>query len=482
MKKIIKFLLGTVFIICILAGLGYLGLAVYYEDGFSFLTYINGVYCTGKSVEEVNRELNEAYVYEGLEVKCKDGAFYIAAEDIGFTYDYKEPLNHYLEIQNPYLWIENLTDGKKEYTLQPAVCFDEILLYEAVDNVFAKQDVDKGEPVRLELTDIGFQIIDTKLNLFDISKSKEVIKQALTAGKSSINLVDEGCYYDKPYTDEELDLLAFYEILQKFQNRKAVYLFDDEKEELTSADLIKTLSFYKTYQEKKSGFEAGDEKHLVEKYTDADNNLLIDEDSLSELLDEKLSLYNTYQNHTFVTHDGRTLQIKGGTYGNKINMKTEKKELLAFLQSSQTEFIRTPEYSKEAPRKGKDDIGGTYIEVDIGQQKMFYYRNGELFIETDVVTGKNNATREEVCYVYAKQKNRTLRGADYESFVYYWMPVSGGIGIHDATWRSEFGGDIYLKNGSHGCINTPVDIAKQMYEVMEIGTPCILYYALEEAK
>ena len=118
--------------------------------------------------------------------------------------------------------------------------------------------------------------------------------------------------------------------------------------------------------------------------------------------------------------------------------------------------------------------------MDIGQQKMFYYRDGELYLETDVVTGKNNATREEVCYVYGKQKNRVLRGPGYASPVKYWMPVSGGIGIHDSSWRSKYGGDIYIKNGSHGCINTPLEIVEQMYEVMEVGTPCILYYGLEE--
>ena len=111
---------------------------------------------------------------------------------------------------------------------------------------------------------------------------------------------------------------------------------------------------------------------------------------------------------------------------------------------------------------------------------MFYYIDGELFAETDVVTGKNNATREEVCYVYAKQRNRVLRGPGYASFVKYWMPVSGGIGIHDASWRDEYGGDIYIRNGSHGCINTPLEVVEKMYEVMEVGTPCILYYGLEE--
>ena len=58
----------------------------------------------------------------------------------------------------------------------------------------------------------------------------------------------------------------------------------------------------------------------------------------------------------------------------------------------------------------------------------------------------------------------------------FWMPVNGGIGIHDASWRSKYGGDIYIKGGSHGCINTPYDAMKELYEMVEIGTPVIMFY------
>ena len=476
MKKAIKILIGTVFLICILAGLGYLGLAVYYENGFSFMTYINGIYCTGKSVEAVNYELNEAYDYEGLTVVSNAESFYIPASEIAYSYDYKEPLNHYLSVQNPYLWGENLTEGKKEYTLLPAVCYDKELLDELISPILDKQVPKEKIEVSLELTQEGFVIKDNKQGLLDTAKAKEAIIQALLESKDSVNLMDAGCYYDEPYTADEETILSFYKMLDTFQKRKVSYIFDKENETFASSDLVKTLLFYNAY----SNGNITEQSDLFSEYTDEYGNLLIDEENVSALLDEKLEPYNTYQNHIFTTHDGRELQIKGGTYGNKIAMKNEKKELLTFLQSEKTEFIRTPEYTKEAPIKGINDIGDTYIEVDIGQQKMFYYRDGELFIETDVVTGRNNATREEVCYVYSKQKNRILRGPGYESFVYYWMPVSGGIGIHDATWRSKFGGEIYIRDGSHGCVNTPLEIVEQMYEVMEVGTPCILYYGLEE--
>lgn len=139
---------------------------------------------------------------------------------------------------------------------------------------------------------------------------------------------------------------------------------------------------------------------------------------------------------------------------------------------------REPEYKVRAWGKGEDDIGDTYIEVDIEAQHLYYYVDGELALETDVVTGnagRRMNTPKAVCYVYGKQKNRVLRGPNYATFVYYWMPVNGNIGLHDATWRKEFGGEIYKTNGSHGCINMPKDKAGELYEMVEIGTPCIVF-------
>ena len=55
------------------------------------------------------------------------------------------------------------------------------------------------------------------------------------------------------------------------------------------------------------------------------------------------------------------------------------------------------------------------------------------------------------------------------------MPFNGGIGIHDASWRKTFGGNIYLTNGSHGCINTPPDLAHKIFANIKASTPIICY-------
>ena len=56
------------------------------------------------------------------------------------------------------------------------------------------------------------------------------------------------------------------------------------------------------------------------------------------------------------------------------------------------------------------------------------------------------------------------------------MPFNGGIGMHDAYWRSSFGGRIYKTNGSHGCINLPPAVAKTIYENISAGMPVLCYH------
>ena len=100
------------------------------------------------------------------------------------------------------------------------------------------------------------------------------------------------------------------------------------------------------------------------------------------------------------------------------------------------------------------------MDLDIsGLGKMNFYQLFPLYAE-------------ELKY---KQANATLRGPGYACPVRYWMPFNGGIGIHDATWRGSFGGSIYVYNGSHGCINTPLSLAGTIFNEIEQGVPIVCY-------
>ena len=118
-----------------------------------------------------------------------------------------------------------------------------------------------------------------------------------------------------------------------------------------------------------------------------------------------------------------------------------------------------------------------FVEVSLVEQKLWLFKNGNLILETDVVTGRQNSTRETPKGSYSiktKTRNRTLRGPGYEAFVSYWMPFYKGYGLHDANWRRRFGSNIYARNGSHGCINIPPRFAPVVYNNVEVGTTVII--------
>ena len=74
-----------------------------------------------------------------------------------------------------------------------------------------------------------------------------------------------------------------------------------------------------------------------------------------------------------------------------------------------------------------------------------------------------------------KKRNYTLVGEGYSSPVSYWIPFNKNVGLHDASWRSYFGGNIYKTNGSHGCVNLPTSVAKKIYKNVKKGEPVIVY-------
>ena len=117
-----------------------------------------------------------------------------------------------------------------------------------------------------------------------------------------------------------------------------------------------------------------------------------------------------------------------------------------------------------------------YIDVSISEQRLNYYEYGKLILSSDIVTGVNNGTPTGNYRVLNKARNVTLKGANYTSFVNYWIAFIGhSYGIHDASWRTNFGGSIYKYNGSHGCINMPYTNVSKLYNMVEIGTPVYVH-------
>ena len=188
----------------------------------------------------------------------------------------------------------------------------------------------------------------------------------------------------------------------------------------------------------------------------------------------------------FQTTSGRTVYVYGSAYGWKIDQDGEVAQLMQEIQSG-TQTTREPVYDMRANAHGTNDLGNTYIEVDLTEQYMWYYQNGNIIFQSDIVSGlpsdPDRKTPPGIFTLYSKSSPAVLRGAmtangtySYEQPVTYWMPFNGGIGFHDADWQPYFGGDRYLTGGSHGCINLPPENAGQLYSLIQYDVPIVCFY------
>ncbi|MFA9378073.1 MAG: L,D-transpeptidase family protein [Lachnotalea sp.] len=223
------------------------------------------------------------------------------------------------------------------------------------------------------------------------------------------------------------------------------------------------------------------DKDLISKWLIFDEEkVVLDEEKVGEYVEGLAQKYDTVgKERTFVNSHGKSVTVAGGPYGWNIDCQKETKELIDIINQGISVTDREPEYKQKAKTRGINDIGNTYVEVNMSEQKMWFYKEGELIVSTDIVTGnttRGNGTPTAVGYIYNKVRNINLVGTGYVAFVHYWMKVNGSIGIHDASWRKNFGGTIYTTNGSHGCINTPYDNVKTIYENIEVGTPVVIFY------
>ena len=463
MKKIFKVLLILIMLTVIMSGLSYIGLAYYYKDTYSYGTFINGTYATGRTPEELNELFTRGNDYDRLSVRIADRTYDIEAEDIDYKIDYLGPLRAYKDMQNPYLWITNILDGMKNREIGPTVYYDKDKL-EAYLRGFNIERLDEPYVCEIEYSEDGYVLIDNKDEQYDEVKCIKAIEDSLNAGKLYV-IVGDDCRKDVVYTDEELADRSIYGMIDRYHMTGVNIHIADEVVTLNNAELDRLL--------------VRDAEGMP--VVNADGTLLITKESVYDGLKDVVSPYNDYNNHYFTTHDGRVVHLTKGTLGNSVNVNTITDDVYEGLISGEMNIGVELEYTRrmnEKEQESADTIGNTYIEIDLDNQRMYFYKDGELKVNTNVVTGTHATgqdTPEGVYYIYNMKRNTYLVGENYRCFVYTWMPIVRGVGIHDATWRKLWESDTYLRNGSHGCINTPLEEARYIYDNAYVGLPVIVY-------
>ena len=188
-------------------------------------------------------------------------------------------------------------------------------------------------------------------------------------------------------------------------------------------------------------------------------------------------------NETMTTNDFAYLKETSTLYDSENDDKQELgsvekyQKVLRLSTDGNYDYVQTEDLQYGYIESSKLEVlPDMYVEVDISDQTVELYKDKNIILTTLCVTGKDS-TPTRIGYFPIKYKtyDTYLKGPGYNSHVYYWMPFDGGIGLHDAAWRSEFGGDIHFNGGSHGCVNMPHDAAKTIYENVSAGTKVLVH-------
>ena len=456
-KKFIKTNFNRRIIIFIASALAiYLFISLYFVNHYFFNTIINGVNISLKSHDDANDIIKDYIKNYKLQLIERDGKKEeILGQDIEMYFNKESDISKIDKIQNPCKWITSLLKMSNYYEASLFSYNKDILENKISKLNCLNEDVIEPRNVSFKYSNGLYERVEEVYgNKIYEDKLNEAIKKSISQGKISLDLDENYCYENPKYVYYSHKAIETEELLNKCLEAKISYTFGN-KNEILDKDIINEWL-----------------------YVDKDLEVVVNKRAVNSYLKGLSKKYDTVGiPRQFETSVGKTLEIKGGFYGWEIDCISERKALIENIEHGEV-IEKEPLYTQRAICRDEDDIGNTYVEINITRQYLWFYKDGKIVTEGDVVTGnpnKDNATKLGVYMINYKQKGSTLSGEGYESHVIYWMRFNGNIRLHDASWRDSFGGDIYISNGSHGCVNAPLYLAKMIFENIEAGTPVICY-------
>ncbi len=443
--------------------LTYLGVSIYFRSHYLFNTTINGQDFSKQTVEDARAFFAgqaDAYALKITESggKTED----ITGSEIDMSWNDSQALDQILKDQNAFAWpMEYFKETSKEITFD--ISYDKAALEKKVSSLKAVT----AEPIQPQSAypefDGNSYVIKPEVYGTDLD-SKKLLKQiheSVARLDEEIDLQKEGFYKAPEYTAESPKLKELCQTLNQYCKASITYEMDIPI--VVDKTLISTWLSY-----------------------DADFHVTLDEAAIRNWMTEFGRRYDTVgTTRPLTTPTGKATEVSGGTYGWIINEEAEFPALVSSIRNGEV-VTKAPACDQTAASHAPQDWGGTFVEVDLTAQHMWYLENGTVVFESDVVTGKNSTpTPPGVYNILEKLSPTVLVGnivpetnePEYRTPVDFWMRVTwSGIGFHDATWQPAFGGDVYLWNGSHGCINMPYYNAQELYSILQLGTPVVVHY------
>lgn len=465
----IKAGIGAVSCLLLASGIWYGKKVYYYRDHFFENTVINQLSCDNLTEKEAeNLVKQQVEDYELLLQFYGEETEKITGKSIDYQFVSDGGIRKILEEQNELFWISGLFQ-KHEYRVKENVSFDEDKLDRELSKLKAMDESawEKPEDAYVTFKKNKFVIVDEVYGTtINESALKNEVGKTIRQRKDIFSAQDEKVYVMPQITKESEALVKECKQLNELAAVSVTYQLPKGELVLDGNDLRKWLSVD----------EKGNYYNDAEKFDKHLNKFV-------KKLAKKVDTLG--KPRPFHTTSGLDVTVQGGNYGWKIDQKKERKALRKNIKERQS-ISREPVYSSREKYKKNHGLGSTYIEVNLTEQHLYYYKKGKIVVDSPIVSGRMERSRftpPGVYFLTYKQRDRVLRGRplpdgtpSYESPVSFWMPFNGGIGLHDASWRGSFGGTIYKYSGSHGCINMPYSNAKKVYQLIDKDVPIVCVY------
>lgn len=444
----------------------------YYKDKFTANTYVNGVDVSGKTFEEAAALFAHNEIPDTLQIIRPSGdVINISMEAIDYSYSYENELRKIYNDLDKKSWFAFML-RQTDYKFSDVASYDKSALIEQME-LSDWGDI-LNENAKIKSNDDGYYVVpEVQGDVFDMETLQNYVIKCLDKATYTVVGVDSGAYVQPDTVTSDYD--AKIETLNKMWNTKIFYNFDYTKEKLTGKTLCKLINVKR------------------------DGSYTVDEDACMKYVEKLAKKYDTYNTerkfHATIQGDIVVPTSSDAKYGWWLDQQQTCDQLVDMLKKGKTKKNVKPIYYAQGnfeftglpeARSKNDDIGDTYLEVDLTNQQFWYYKNGKKKRSGYIVSGQTtSAARTTLPGVYKvwqkatnyRMKDSNADGDEWDTTCNYWTRIAiVGIGMHDSTWRGAFGGEIYKYNGSHGCINMTYSDAQFIYESVAMGTPVVMYY------
>ena len=435
---------------------------------FSFIfmprTYLNGIKVGFKSYASASKMIKPTINDYVLTVRNLDGSQeHVEGSAVNLKYESMKWIKEALKQQNQFAWPISFF-RKNEIVIEENVSYNEAAFADILKKMSGFKTTTMIEPqdAHVAMDETGNYVVYPEVlgTTIDVDAAKAEARECLLTGN---RLLDLEVYHILPtvYSSDEILSERLNEWNEYMKSAGLTYIFWDTPEVLTR-EIINSL------------------------ISEGKDGLYVDEKKVMNLMAEWRERHDSLgRSFKFMTYDGIEVDITpGGDYGYELNEEAVGADIIEKLNAHDTGSYEVSYWRKPLYRTN-NGLGGTYIEISITDQHLWMYKDGELLIDTNVVTGMPTDDEERIthkgCFSVDWHEEHVLLGTmetrGYEQLVDYWIAFNESEGIHDAQWRedSEYIREMYLYDGSHGCVNTPLAAMKVIFENVIDGEAVVIY-------